>query len=285
MSILRFVKPLVEKIPGAADYYRYLRDSTYLRLDVEFRDELGFFFNGNASMQKGEFEPKETRIIESLLDSFDLFVNIGANTGYYVCKALSRNVPVVAFEPNQSNVNVLLRNIEANDFQADFQLFPIALSNQNGVLPMYGASTGASLINGWAGQKNKYLVPISKFDSTAKSLVDDKSCLVLIDIEGAELDCLKGAKTLLHSPHSLFLIEISFGEHQPKGIDINPNLVETFHLMFSHEYEGYTADTNLRRIEINEINEIASSGIDTLGTHNFIFTKDKNLLSKINFVQ
>ena len=46
--------------------------------------------------------------------------------------------------------------------------------------------------------------------------------------------------------------------------------------MFSHGYEGYTADTNLRRLEINEIQEIAVSGIDTLGTHNFIFTKDKN---------
>jgi len=285
MSILRLVKPLVEKIPGAADYYRYVRDSKNLKQDVEYREKLGFFFNGNASMQKGEFEPQETQIIESLLDSFELFVNIGANTGYYVCKALSRNVPVVAFEPNQLNVNILLRNIEANDFQADFQLFPIALSNQHGVLPMYGASTGASLINGWAGQKNKYLVPISKFDSTAKSLVDNKSCLVLMDIEGAELGCLKGSKTLLNSPNSLFLIEISVGEHQPQGIDINPNLVETFNLMFSHGYEGYTADTNLRRLEINEIREIAVSGVDTLGTHNFIFTKDKNHLSKIKLSQ
>lgn len=285
MSILGLVKPLLEKIPGGADYYRYIRDSKHMRLDVEFRDELGFFFNGNASMQRGEFEPQETQIIESLLDSFELFVNIGANTGYYVCKALSHNVPVVAFEPNQLNVNILLKNIEANDFQADFQLFPVALSNQHGVLPMYGASTGASLISGWAGQKNKYLVPISKFDSTAKSLVENKSCLVLIDIEGAELGCLKGSKTLLNSANSLFLIEISFGEHQPQGIDINPNLVETFSLMFSHGYEGYTADENLRRIEINEISEIAVSGIDTLGTHNFVFTKDKNHISKIKFAR
>ena len=85
-------------------------------------------------MEKGEFEPRETAIVENLFEFFDVFVNIGANTGYYVCKALSRGIPVVAFEPNQLNVNILLKNIEANKFETDFHLFPLALSNKNGVL-------------------------------------------------------------------------------------------------------------------------------------------------------
>ncbi len=194
MNLLKFVKPLIEKIPGAAGYYRYLRDSKALNREVELRDNLGFRFNGDSSMEKGEFEPQETAIVECLFESFDVFVNIGANTGFYVCKALQRGIPVVAFEPDQYNFNVLLRNIHANKFEADFQLFPIALSNQHGVLPMYGALTGASLVDGWAGQNNRNLVPISKFDNIAKSLVDNKSCLVVIDIERAELNCLKGAE-------------------------------------------------------------------------------------------
>jgi len=284
MSILGLAKPLIERMPGGADYYRYLRETKSLRAEVVFREELGFFFNGPSSMEKGEFEPQETTIIESLLGSFDMFVNIGANTGYYVCKALSHGVPTIAFEPNQLNVNMLLRNIEANEFEADFQLFPIALSNQNGVLPMYGGSTGASLIDGWAGQKNKCLVPISKFDRTAKSLVDDKSCLVLIDIEGAELDCLQGAETLLTASRNVFLIEISIGEHQRVGVNINPNLVETFNLMFEHGFDAFTADKSLKKVELNEINEIALSGIDSLITHNFVFTKDSSILNKILFL-
>ena len=284
MSLLRFAKPFVEKIPGAAGYYRFLRDSKALNAEVAFREKLGFRFNGNRSMEKGEFEPQETAIVESLIEAFDVFVNIGANTGYYVCKALKRGIGVVAFEPNQLNVNILLKNVEANKFEADFQLFPIALSNQHGVLPMYGASTGASLIDGWAGQKNRYLVPISTFDSTANSLVNDKSCLVLIDIEGAELNCLKGASSLINSPkNNVFLIEISVREHQPKGTTINPNLVETFSFMFSQGYEAFTADENLRKIELAEVINIASTEIDTLGTHNFIFTKNFDVLDKVLF--
>lgn len=284
MSLLGLAKPFVEKIPGGAAYYRFMRESKALNDEVEFREKLGFHFNGNCSMEKGEFEPQETAIIESLVEDFDVFVNIGANTGYYVCKALIRGIGVVAFEPNHFNVNMLLKNVEANKFEADFQLFPVALSNQHGVLPMYGASTGASLIDGWAGQNNRYLVPISTFDSTAKSLVNDKSCLVLIDIEGAELNCLKGASSLINSlKNNVFLIEISVGDHQPKGTTINPNLVETFSFMFSQGYEAFTADENLRKIELAEVINIASTEIDTLGTHNFIFTKNVDVLDNVLF--
>ncbi len=284
MSFLKFAKTLIKKIPGATDYYRYLHDSKALNAEVVFREKLGFHFNGSSLMEKGEFEPHETAIVENLFEFFDVFVNIGANTGYYVCKALSRGIPVVAFEPNQLNVNILLKNIEANKFETDFHLFPLALSNKNGVLPMYGASTGASLIYGWAGQQNQYLVPISKFDSIAETLVNSKSCLVLIDIEGSELNCLKGADALIKSSeNNVFLIEITVCQHQPSGISINPNLVDTFNLMFSYGYNAFTANKKLRKIEISEVIKVASTKVDTIRAHNFIFTKNVDILKKIIF--
>jgi FkbM family methyltransferase len=284
VNILRALKPVVEKIPGAAGYYRYTRDSLILKDRVKYRDELGFYFNGSSSMEKGIFEPQETEIIESLLGSFDLFINIGANVGYYVCKALNRGVPTIAFEPNQLNVNVLLKNIASNAFPATFQLFPVALSDQLGVTSMYGASTGASLIKGWAGQEDSYLVPVSTFDLTAKGLIDGKSCLFLIDIEGAELGCLKGASaTLASSKCSAFLIEISIGGHQPTGTKINPNLIETFALMESYGFEAYTADTRLRKIDLSEISRIHATSIDSIGTHNFLFVRDSEIVRQIKF--
>ena len=284
MNIQKFLKPLVKKIPGLAQYYRYLRTTRSLKNEVLYRDNLGFFFNGNELMEKGDFEQNETAIIESLLGFFEIFVNIGANTGYYVCKALSKDIPTIAFEPNPLNINILLKNIDANQFKAEFQFFPIALSDQLGVISMYGMSTGASLINGWAGQKNSYLVPSSKFDSTAGALVENKSCLVVIDIEGAELSCLKGANSILSSSkNNVFLIEIVVREHQPQGVTINPYLLDTFALMSSYGYKSYTADKNLRLIKLSEVSEIVNSKINTLGTINFLFVKDENILSKIIF--
>ncbi|MDA7819333.1 FkbM family methyltransferase [bacterium] len=167
MSFLSIIKPMVEKYPSLANYYRYARGTKILSAKVLYKEKLGFYFNGDSAMQEGCFEPNETNIFDNIIGNYDVFINIGANAGYYVCKALNKGITSIAFEPNQLNVNILLRNIEANKFNTDFHLFPIALSNELGVLPMYGASTGASLIKGWAGQMGSSLVPISSFDKTA----------------------------------------------------------------------------------------------------------------------
>jgi FkbM family methyltransferase len=281
--MFKLFKPLLNNFPLIANCYRYVRDYRELNKDVKYRNILGFFFNGPKAMEEGTFEPQETFIFEKVIHRFDMFINIGANTGYYVCKALKCGTDVVAFEPNQLNVNFMLKNIEANNFINTFQLFPIALSNKLGVMPIFGASTGASLVEGWADQYNKNLTPISTFDKTAKSLIIDKDCFILIDIEGAELDCLKGAETLLKSDaNHLFLIEISIGEHQPHGVEINPNLLETFELMDSFGYVAFTADKELRKIHLSEVKEVAESHIDSLGVHNFLFLKQENFLNNLN---
>ena len=286
MKLIQPIKNFVKKLTNLAGFYRYLRDSKALNGKVKYRKNIGFFFNGNSLMENGDFEPQETIIIDSAISSgsFDMFVNIGANTGYYVCKALKKGIPTIAFEPNQLNVNILLNNIKANNFDADFHFFPIALSNQNNILPMYGSSTGASLIYGWANQKNTYLIPVNKFDNVAGTLIYKKSCLVVIDIEGAELNCIKGAELLLKaSKNNLFLIEITTSEHQPNGIKINPNLVDTFLLMFDYGYKAFAATKKIREINISEVKKVAKTGINTLETHNFIFVKNKNILNNIIF--
>jgi hypothetical protein len=96
--------------------------------------------------------------------------------------------------------------------------------------------------------------------------------LVLVDVEGAELEMLRGATMLLNSsPKPLWMIEISVSEHQPAGVPINPNLVATFELFNNHGYRAYTADAARRPVVMEEVREIAATRHDTLGVHNFIF--------------
>jgi FkbM family methyltransferase len=285
MNIINFVKPLIEKFPWLANFYRYNRNVKSLNSKIKFRDHLGFYFNGNSLMEKGEFEPEETFIFDQIINSFDTFINIGANTGYYVCKALKKKKRTLAFEPNQLNVNILLKNIEANNFKSDFQLFPVALSDKEGTQLMYGESTGASLIKGWAGQKNSTLVPVSVFDKITSPLIKKQRCFVIIDIEGSEFKCLNGAKSLLSSKmDNIFLIEISVKEHQPNNAKINPYLFDTFNLMKKYGYSAYTADSSLRKIELREVKKIQISNLDTLGIKkNFIFSKNSKILKEIKF--
>ena len=234
----------------------------------------GFWFVGNKLMQSGTFEPEETRIVEELLSNVDVLINVGANVGYYCCIALQRKKKVIAFEPMPRNLEFLMKNIIFNGTEEFIEVFPLALSSRSGIAKFYGAGTGASLIQGWAGQSEEdlTLVPMSTLDTILGNRMHGTRCLVVVDVEGAELAMLQSASNLLsNTPRPIWLVEISVNEHQPTGILINPNLVETFKIFFDAGYHAITAKRESRSIHLQEVQQVASTGIDTLKTHNFVF--------------
>ena len=76
MSLLSFLKPIVEKFPNVANYYRYSRDSRILRSEVLYREKLGFFFNATSDMEEGVFEPDETNIFDKIIANYFSFILI-----------------------------------------------------------------------------------------------------------------------------------------------------------------------------------------------------------------
>ena len=137
---------------------------------------LGFRLIGSQAMKNGEFEVEETRIVRQILPYVDIVINVGANIGYYCCIALSQEKYVVAFEPDYLNLQYLLRNIEANDWSSQIEIYPIALSDRIGVIEMYGGSVMASLVKGWAGTPAQYvnLVPSSTLDHILGSKLQNR---------------------------------------------------------------------------------------------------------------
>ena len=234
----------------------------------------GFWIAGNKLMQSGQFEPEETRIVQELLSEVDVLVNIGANIGYYCCIALKQKKRVFAFEPLPNNVEFLMTNIALNGFEDSIEIFPLALSSHSGIAKFFGGGTGASLIEGWAGQSGEEvtLVPMSTLDIILGDRMLETRCLVLIDVEGSELAMLQSASKLLqNTPRPVWFVEISVNEHQPEGTQMNPNLVATFDLFFKAGYQAFTANRDSRRVLPSEVQQVAATGNDTLQTHNFVF--------------
>src|SRR5262245_63232339 len=75
---------------------------------------LGFKMSGIPSMEAGEFERDETQQVCALLGKGTVFVNVGANTGYYVCLARKAGARVVAIDPLDQSVQLLQRNVLVN---------------------------------------------------------------------------------------------------------------------------------------------------------------------------
>jgi len=271
--LTRLLKPLIDRSPTLAALYRQRRDGRALRGPM--RDSVhGFRFCGHASMLDGSFEPDETRLVKRLLDDCEVVINVGANIGYYCCLALQAGKQVVAFEPVALNVAYLLRNVAANGWSQAIEVYPIALGEAAGIAEIFGGSTGASLIAGWGGNRQSEgdRVPLSSLDLVLGDRFDGRRCLVIVDIEGAELAMLKGAGRLLaQRPRPVWLVEVTIGEHLPAGQRINPHLEETFALFAGHGYAAMTADAAPRPVAAAELAAIVASGEDTLNTHNFLF--------------
>jgi FkbM family methyltransferase len=167
-----------------------------------------------------------------------------------------------------------LKNIKDNGWESNAEVFPIALGENNSVLEIWGGNTGASLIKGWASIPDNYVtqVPVLTFDRVIGNTIHNKRTMILVDIEGAELFLLLGAKNILeNNPKPIWLIEISITEHQPFGVTVNPNLLKTFQIFWDHGYDSFTADQELKQIFSHDINEVVTSGIDTINSDNFIF--------------
>lgn len=275
MSFPKQLRSMIERFPRLAMTYRLLYETRLLSSKPQ-QTPLGFLFNGHDRMVSGTFEPEETVLVTDLLKETEVFINVGANIGYYCCIALAQGKPTIAFEPIPTNLQYLYKNIHANGWDEQIEVFPVALSNRSGLVEMYGGGTGASMIKGWSDISANYktLVPVSTMDAILGKRFDKRKCLVLVDIEGAEHEMLQGSMHLLQmTPRPTWIVEITFTKHQPKGVKINPKFAETFNLFWENGYEAWTINRAMRQLAPEEINRMVKDGNKTYSGHNILFVE------------
>lgn len=203
-----------------------------------------------------------------------MVVNVGANIGYYICLAIQGGKRTIAFEPIPENLHFLLRNIKANGWESKAQVYPMALSNDVGIQEIYGGGTGASLIQGWSenSKEDMLLIPVSTLNQVLMGQLQNEKILFIVDIEGAEKMMLDGASDFINrNPRPMWLIEITSHQHQPKGVSINPHLLQTFERFWDLGYEAWAVESSLRKVGPQEIQDLIDSTVTEASTPNYLF--------------
>ena len=254
---------------------------------TEVMTPLGFklvsgFHPAYKLMREGRFEFEETTIMSKMFAHVDVFIDVGANLGYYTCLAAKHGKHVIAFEPQQQNLRCLMRNLVANDNQDAVEVFPLALSDKPGLLTLYGASgPSASLIKGWAGYSSKYSqqIPVSTLDNVMGLRFVDKQLFIKIDVEGSEFQVLEGAHVILNRVKKpIWLLEVCLQEFHPSGL--NSDYKKIFDLFWMSGYLAYTATNPPKLIDQNVIAERLRNKIGDNITFNYIFvSKDIPVLT------
>jgi FkbM family methyltransferase len=135
-------------------------------------------------------------------NSDTIFFDIGANHGQFslvVSQWLdSINKKVYAFEPHPNNLNVLQENLERNRC-SNVEVVDRALAASNGFMTLYGENVTASLQSVDDGRQEN-VVRVETLDKYCHQ-VGIIPNIIKIDVEGAELDVLKGGINTLTGNH------------------------------------------------------------------------------------
>jgi FkbM family methyltransferase len=172
----------------------------------------------------GTYEEPIVDLARRLLPDGGVFVDVGANVGFYTCgvgvDALRRKGAVYAFEPVSSNRGRLMRNIALNGLGGIVNVLPLALGEERGRLVMRripvglaANAVGQNMFSQWDRdevERRAWLseeVEVLRLDDWSPGL---SRCDVLkVDVEGADLLVLRGGLQSINRFRPVILAEFN----------------------------------------------------------------------------
>jgi len=204
----------------------------------------------------GTFEPNEFAFLHGFLKPGMVFVDVGANDGYYTLFAGRRVGPrgkVVAIEPSTRERINLRRNLAQNRLD-NVHVVPAALGAVPGDADLHlaqGVHSGHNTLGKFAHDDvtavNLERVLVKTLDKVAAELELQKIDFVKIDVEGAEASVVAGARSILATMRPVMLLEINDGALCAQGIGADA-LLEYLRREFGYEVLVFSSETG--RLEL-----------------------------------
>lgn len=190
---------------------------------VLVRTEVGFVLCSPADhtvlaclIETGELERGTRLLIQRLVGPGDVFVDVGAHLGLHTlaaARAMNGQGRIVAFEPFEPTQSLLQKSVLMNGFSDIVEIHQAAVSDHSGHQQLFlGAVSGHHslfplALSAETGDPSVE-VPLVRLDDimSAAPAID----LLKIDAEGAELEVLGGAQSLIEYNQGITLI-VEFG--------------------------------------------------------------------------
>ena len=211
-----------------------------------------------------------------------LFVDCGCNYGFYsiYTASLSEKNEILSIEASKNTLEELIKNLNLNNLK-NINFFNNAVSSVVGENVLYYES-----INDWESSQTHKNFKISSeltvdsitIDSLLKEyFLDDYNLVIKLDIEGNEINAIKGALEVIKKSHPLIIIE--FSKYTFENLD-NIDYLKNF--LIKYDYSIF--DTNYKKKNINEVLEMLNNlnkRFKTIG--NFYLIKNSSNNFKLFF--
>lgn len=189
-------------------------------------------------------EPEVMPVWCAVLEQSDLVVDIGAHIGLFSLAAGVTNprARIVAFEPHPDMARILRENVAANAL-GRVEVVEKAVSSSSGaatLLAVPQALPSSSSLDAEFMSDQDLLESIA----VARTTLDESLCLdaeairlctIKIDVEGHELEVLRGARHLIAKLQPVIFVEMLPGVKRPPTLD---GLSDTDYIAFALTEEG-----------------------------------------------
>lgn len=155
-------------------------------------------------------DQKVGKAIDETLEQNAVFLDIGANIGYFTILAAKKGATVLAFEPSLRELKCLYQNLSINpELISNVFVYPHGLSDKEEILEFYLNSEqnpGKNSLICREEAVSKHTIKVFAGDDVIPSRYWSQIRLIKIDIEGAEFFALKGIQKILKSAEKLIVI-------------------------------------------------------------------------------
>lgn len=213
-----------------------------------------------------------------------VIIDVGVNTGQTLFKMLSidKSRPYFGFEPQSTPASSVETFLIDNKI-THYAILPIALSDHNGVIPINVRGEGidsmaspvASIVDGFR-PKNFYSYAKYVYAAYGDEVIDSLNIaaitLIKVDVEGAELEVIRGLKATIEKYRPFILFEVlhhylavTKEELDKKTIDFRESRIQELEeIIRARRYHVYQIDgskalTKTAKIEPKFVNDLAST--------------------------
>ena len=240
--VIEIVNSIALKILNKFNLLKYFNLSCNINISdtkvkIPIIDKLGYSLLNEASR-----EPWLNHIIKSALQSKEgSFIDIGVNIGQTLVKVKSIDLDVeyIGFEPNPICSAYVKKLIAANNF-LNCQVVPVGLSDEPSVLSLFmngDEDTSASIAENFREESfytSRTYVPVFNGDYLINQLGIKAISVIKIDIEGAELEAIRGLQETIskHQPYILceilpvYDLDTSKGSFRKKRQDLLEQIIK-----------------------------------------------------------
>jgi FkbM family methyltransferase len=209
VQVVRFVRQAFRSMNDDLHYVRFLNrkiieiQGSKMYLDLWEKDRaLRRTFRAYAS--SSVHEQSTTQLLRSILNPGDVFVDLGANIGYFTLLAASivgRGGKVYSFEPEPRNFSLLSRNVSLNNYShCPYDTGHHTMNQSNGITDY------ESYVDYDKSAIRKVPIDTISLDEFLDKEKQQQVALVKVDVEGAEGFALKGMRNTIQNNEDIRII-------------------------------------------------------------------------------